>query len=132
MKTKVTLSLSLALIGLAAGQPVMAQGLTDGDSYVAETTATPSCRAAVLHIVRSGGSLSGVVFFKDGSGVSSVAGSTDGKTLSWKMAAISGNGPTGNVTGDISPQGALKAHLVGTNCTLEAMVPRYSQAGGNG
>ncbi len=132
MRMKSALSLCLAAAGFAAPHPVLAQGMSPGDSYVAETPARPGCPPAVLHIVRSGQSLSGVVFFKDGSGVSSVAGSTDGQTLSWRMASIRGNGPAGDVTGTISPKGSLHAQLAGTNCTLDAMVPRYAQIGGGG
>jgi hypothetical protein len=56
-----------------------------------------------------------------------VVGSTDGKTFQWKMATMSGAGPQGDVSGQISPQGALQAKLVGTNCTLDTTVPQYHE-----
>ena len=127
--TRLSLSLAcLATFGLAGAASAQTQGtLSGGASYVAETSAKPNCRAAVLHIVREGGNLSGVVFFKDGSGVSSVHGSTDGKTFRWTMASMTGAGPQGEVTGAVSPQGALQARLAGTNCTLETTVPQYNE-----
>ena len=100
-----------------------------GASYVLETSAKPGCRPAVLHIVRNGFALSGVVFFKDGSGVSSVTGTTDGKAFQWTMARIRGAGPQGEVTGQVLPVGALQAKLTGSNCTLEATVPQYHDYG---
>ncbi len=117
----------VVLTGLATATPVLAQGMTGGASYAVETTAKPGCRAAVLHIVREGGELSGVVFFKEGSGVSSVKGSTDGRTLQWTMTPVSGEGPKGDVTGQVSSTGNLAAHLAGTNCTLETTVPQYHE-----
>ncbi len=122
---------SLFLAGLAALSPtVSAQGLTGGASYAVETSAKPGCRPVVLHIVREGGELTGVVFFKDGSGVSTVQGSTDGHTLQWTMTPVTGKGPSGQVTGQVSPQGSLTARLTGSNCTLETTVPQYHEYGG--
>ena len=111
-----------ALLGLAATN---AQEMTPNASYVAETAEAPGCRPAVLHIIRSGVALSGVVFFKDGSGVSSVNGGTDGRTFHWTMASMTGSGPVGEVTGSVSPDGALQAKLAGTNCTLTTVIQRY-------
>ena len=122
---------SLGLVTLALASPAaFGQSMTGGASYVVETTAKPGCRPVVFHVVREGGTLSGVVFFKDGSGVSSVNGTTDGSTVSWTMSSLSGSGPTGNVTGQISPQGGLAARLSGTNCTLDTTVPQYRDLGG--
>ena len=122
---------SLAVVGaITNASRVSAQGMTGGASYAVETPAKPGCRAAVLHIVREGSELTGVVFFKDGSGVSTVHGSTDGRTLQWTMTPASGNGPTGEVTGQISPQGSLTARLTGSNCTLDTTVPQYHEYGG--
>ena len=110
------------ILGFSAAN---AQEMTPNASYVAETTASSSCRAAVLHIIRSGVALSGVVFFKDGSGASSVNGDTDGRTFRWTMASMTGSGPVGEVTGSVSPDGALQAKLAGTNCTLTTVIQRY-------
>ena len=118
---------ALAIAGAAFAQANLAQAqdMAGGASYAVETTAKPGCRAVVLHIVREGGELSGVVFFKDGSGVSTVKGSTDGHTLQWTMTPASGNGPSGQVTGQVSSAGSLTARLAGTNCTLETTVPQF-------
>ena len=128
MYRKSSFAACVAVLGLVSATSAHAQNsLSGGASYVAETSAKPSCRPAVLHILREGTALSGVVFFKDGSGVSSVQGTTDGKTFQWTMASMTGAGPQGEVTGDISPQGALRAKLTGTNCTLETTVPQYHE-----
>lgn len=125
MRASIMSVLSLAAWSAVGGPAALAQGMSAGDSYVMETSAKPGCRAAVLHIVRSGGALSGVVFFKDASGASSVNGQTDGRTFNWTMTSMSGQGPTGQVTGSVTPEGALQARLTGTNCTLDTVVPRY-------
>ena len=122
---------SFVIVGMAAAVPtVSAQGMTGGASYAVETSAKPGCRPVVLHIVREGTQLRGVVFFKDGSGVSSVQGSTDGHTLQWTMTPAAGQGPAGQVTGQVSPQGSLTARLVGSNCTLDTTVPQYREYSG--
>ncbi len=124
---------SLYFVGVSAVAPnVSAQGMTGGASYAVETSAKPGCRPVVLHIVREGSELTGVVFFKDGSGVSTVQGSTDGHTLQWTMTPANGKGPSGQVTGQVSPQGSLTARLTGSNCTLETTVPQYREYGGGG
>ena len=132
MRMNSVLSLGFAVTSLVVGSlagpfPALAQRLTGGASYAVETTAKPGCRAAVLHIVREGNALSGVVFFKDGSGVSSVKGTSDGQKFSWTMSPLSGSGPSGEVSGQIDQQGSLTAHLEGTNCTLETTVPQYHE-----
>ena len=98
-----------------------------GASYVAQTAAKPGCRSVVLHVIREGGQLSGVAFYADGTGVSSVKGMSDGSKFNWTMDSLSGNGPKGDVTGTISPQGALKATLTGTACTLDLLIPRMNE-----
>ncbi len=128
MDVRFLTSLSLAAFCAAAAPGAKAQDIAAGGaSYVEETSAKPGCRAAVLHILREGGALSGVVFFKDGSGVSSVQGTTDGKTFRWTMMPMTGAGPQGEVTGSISPQGSLQARLTATNCTLDTTVPQYHE-----
>ncbi len=124
---KLTLSLlGIAVSALTVLPPVQARQMSSGDSYVKETAGSPGCPPVVLHVLRSGQTLSGVVFFKDGSGVSSVQGTTDGTNVNWTMTPMSGNGPKGEVTGRVSPQGSLRLQLTGTNCTLKTMVPLYS------
>ena len=131
MSSRLTNLTTLLLTCLSGALPVAyAQGMPGGASYVVETPAKPGCRAAVLHIVREGTGLTGVVFFRDGSGVSNVQGSTDGHTFQWSMTSIAGNGPAGQVTGQVSAQGMLTANLAGTNCTLETTVPQYREYSG--
>ncbi len=126
MKMSAIAIFGVAVSSLATLQPAQARQMTGGDSYVKETTGSPGCPPAVLHILRSGQTLSGVVFFKDGSGTSSVNGTTDGTNVNWTMTPISGNGPKGEVTGRVSPQGSLQLQMTGTNCTLKTMIPVYS------
>ena len=134
MLAKRTFLAALVVAGAVSSytHQVRAAEMVGGASYVVETTAKPGCRAVVLHIIREGGALTGVVFFKDGSGVSSVKGTTDGHTLQWTMAPLNGSGPTGQVTGQVSSVGNLTARLTGTDCTLETTVPQYHEnAGGS-
>ena len=77
----------------------------------------PECPGVELHIIRSGATLSGVVFYTDGSGVSTVSSHVGGSTFFWHQTSIKGNGPPGDVTGTVNANGALRAKLVGTNCT---------------
>jgi hypothetical protein len=126
MKISIVAGFGVAVASLAMLPPVQGREMPGGDFYVKETTAQPGCPAAVLHILRSGQTLSGVVFFKDGSGTSSVSGTTDGTKVNFTMTPMSGNGPKGDVTGQVSPQGSLQLQLVGTNCKLKTMVPVYS------
>jgi hypothetical protein len=79
-----------------------------------------------LHILRSDSNLSGVVFYADGSGVSTVKGTTDGKKFSYTLTPVSGHGPTGEVVGTVSADGMIMSHNVGTSCGFAATIPRYA------
>ncbi len=122
-----TMSAALLLLAFGATASYAQPAISSSDgSFVGGTSAKPGCPAVRLHILRAGNALSGVVFYADGSGISSVKGKTDGKTLDWKQTSISGHGPTGDVTGKISVDGAMTLNLTGTACNLTATLPQYN------
>ena len=126
-------ALATAACLFAATTAVHAQTLPQNGSYVLETKPSPGCPAVVLHLVRENETVSGVVFFKDGSGLSSVMGQTNGRAFNWTLTPVRGDGPKGQVSGQVTSEGALSAHLEGTNCTLNTVVPVYQGAPvGNG
>jgi hypothetical protein len=110
--------------GVAVAQPA------GGASLVGQTRAAPGCPAVGLHIIREGAQLSGVVFNLDGTGVSKVEGSTQGSTFMWHDTVMSGKGPTGDVSGTISPQGVFKSAKAGTPCTFDTLLPMQNDTGG--
>jgi hypothetical protein len=120
------MSATFCLLALSA-TAAYAQPAPQGDaSFVGATVAKGSCPALRLHILRAGTVLSGVVFYADGSGISSVKGTTNGKTFDWTQTSISGHGPVGNVTGTIGVEGAMAFKWTGTPCTLSASLPMYN------
>jgi hypothetical protein len=120
----------IGTVGIASAQPV-----GGGGSFVGTTRERPGCPAVTLHIIRSGSTLIGSAMYANGSGMSSIHGQTDGKTINWTMTSVEGQGPTGQVTGTISQTGRLQIHKVGTECTFETYLPALrpeSAYGGQG
>ncbi len=116
-----------ALLLTLAAPTAFAQISPMGDgSFVGRTRGTSACPSVTLHILRDASVLSGVVFYSNGSGVSTVKGTTDGKTINWVQTSVSGKGPTGKVTGTVSAAGAMDIHLVGTDCELKVTLPVYN------
>jgi hypothetical protein len=116
-----TTAILIGTLGVAS-----AQGTSGGGSFVGTTQDRPGCPAVTLHIIRSGSTLLGSVMYVNGGGMSSVHGQTDGRTLNWTMTPVEGKGPTGQVTGMISPEGRLQIQKVGTECTFTAYLPFVS------
>jgi hypothetical protein len=113
------------------GMLSVAVAQTGGGSFVGTIGGQPGCRPVTLHIVWNGSTLIGVAFFADGSGTSSLHGQTDGKTVSWTMESIQGQGPVGEVTGTISSVGRMEIKKVGTSCSFETYLPMLGvQKGG--
>ena len=108
-----------AAVGVALAS---AQG-TGGASLVGQTKASPGCPAVEIHITREGSQLSGLVFNRDGSGVSRVNGELNGSTFHWHDTPISGNGPTGDVSRTVTPQGILQSAKTGTPCSFDKVLP---------
>jgi hypothetical protein len=119
-------AIMFGMMGVASAQ------MTGGGSFVGTTSETPDCPAVTLHVLRSGPTLIGTAFFVNGSGTSSIHGQTDGRTLSWKMVPVEGKGPSGEVTGTLSPEGLLQIQKVGTSCTFNAMLPMFHENTGQG
>ena len=133
-KVLTTVGIGLALAS-AFVMPSFAQAdIVGGGSMVGQTKASPGCPSVVLHILRNATQISGVAFYADGSGVSQVQGAMGpNNTFAWHQTSISGNGPPGDVTGTLEPNGALKVQLVGTTCTFETVLPLLPTYGvGNG
>ena len=128
MKTLFTLIVAGGALGVScAGAVAQSPG---GASLVGQTRASAGCPAVGLHIIREGSQLSGVVFNLDGSGTSKVSGTTDGKTFSWHDTPVNGNGPTGDVSGTVSPQGVFRSAKAGTPCTFDTLLPLLNEYGG--
>lgn len=124
---RIILASAAAVLLMVAAPASNAQTSTSGDStFVGATKAKAGCPATKIHIVRADTLLTGVVFFANGSGVSSVKGTTDGKKFSYTMTSISGQGPVGEVVGTVSPDGMITSNQVGTSCGLTATIPRYA------
>jgi hypothetical protein len=106
--------------------------LAASGSFVGTTQERPGCPAATMHILRNGSTLTGTIFFVDGTGTSSIHGQTDGRTLNWTMTSVEGKGPTGQVTGTISANGRMQIQKVGTECTFATFLPMLgaNRAGG--
>ena len=111
------------VLSAAVGVAVAGAQAIGGASLVGQTKASPGCPAVELHITREGNQLSGIVFNRDGSGVSRVNGELTGNTFHWHDTPISGNGPTGDVSGTVSPQGILQSAKTGTPCTFDKVLP---------
>ena len=121
---------AIVVVGLLQGSgPVAAQTPgPGGSSFVGRTTPTPGCPGVELHVIREGSALSGVVFYPDGSGVSSIQGSIQqGGAFSWHQTSIKGSGPAGDVTGTVTQDGKLKAKLTGTICSFETTLPMLNE-----
>ena len=128
MKMLFTLIVAGGALGVScAGAVAQSPG---GASLVGQTRASAGCPAVGLHIIREGSQLSGVVFNLDGSGTSKVSGTTDGKTFSWHDTPVNGNGPTGDVSGTVSPQGVFRSAKAGTPCTFDTLLPLLNEYGG--
>ena len=122
-----TTAILIGTLGVAsAQQPV------GGGSFVGTTQERPGCPAVTLHIIRSGSTLSGSVMRVNGTGMSSVHGQTDGKTVNFTMTSVEGTGPTGQVTGTISQIGRLQIKKVGTECSFETYLPQLRPESGYG
>jgi hypothetical protein len=118
------------MVGMSS---VASAQLTGTASFVGTTTGRPGCPPVTLHIVRNGSTLMGSAFYTDGSGMSSIHGQTDGKSIKWTMESVEGKGPVGDVTGTISSLGRMEVKKVGTTCSFETYLPSYGPGpqGGN-
>lgn len=125
MRSLVIVALAL-LEGVGATAASAQQLPPGGETFVGRTASRPGCPAVELHIIRSATSLGGVVFYADGSGVSQIQGTTDGKTFAWDQVSIKGKGPLGHVTGIIAPTGAIQMHLEGTDCGFNGTLPQLT------
>ena len=121
-----------ALCALLLSCGVAAAQSPGGGSLVGRTRPSPGCPAVGVHVIREGSQLSGVVFNLDGTGVSKVEGSVQGSTFQWHDTVMSGNGPTGDVSGTVSPQGVFRSAKAGTPCTFDALLPMANDYGGGG
>ena len=111
----------IGTLGVASAQTTLG-----GGSFVGTTQDRPGCPAVTLHIIRSGSTLLGSVMYVNGGGMSSIHGQTNGSTLNWTMTPVEGKGPTGQVTGTITPEGRLQIQKVGTECTFATYLPLVS------
>jgi hypothetical protein len=121
-----TTAILIGTLGVASAQP------TGGGSFVGTTQDKPGCPAVTLHIIRSGSNLIGSAMLVNGSGMSSIHGQTDGKTINFTMTPVEGKGPAGQVAGPISQTGRLDIHKVGTECSFQTYLPQLRPESGYG
>ncbi len=120
---RVALFATAAFVGTIASMPVQAQGEGNGPlaapaaAWVGVGVATPSCPQLTWQVRRTGPTIVGMMWYTDLSGASSMRGTMaqDGK-FSVTLASVMGAGPTGNITGTRSADGALVADLDGPGC----------------
>ncbi len=118
-----TITSALVLCGLAAAPFGGAMAGEDNWAGVGmyEARAKPTvanCPGVDWHIQQQpGGKLTGVVFFRDMSGVSNAVGQGDPKTgqFTLTLTSVSGKGPVGTVTGSRTSKG-LVAEMKGDGC----------------
>lgn len=126
---RMTAILSSLVLGLAA-TAASAQSLSaGGNAFVGSAPDRPGCPAVRIHLVRSGENLQGIAFYANGSGVSRLEGTTDGRRFSWDQTNWKGNGPVGHVEGTIGPEGEMRVQLVGTPCSFQTVLPLYNDNG---
>jgi hypothetical protein len=127
--TQAAISTAILVGSLLSVGPAAAQGADIGHgSFVGTTKASSGCPSVVLHVLRDGSALSGVAFYANGSGVSSVSGTTNGGKFEWNQVSIKGKGPVGEVTGTVSPEGTMVAKLAGSTCSFAATLPMLTNS----
>jgi hypothetical protein len=62
------------------------------------------------------GTVTGIVYYADMSGVSNATGRAAGGTFEFTLAPSMGNGPAGSVSGTRTSAGRVRARLTGTGC----------------
>ena len=122
------LSLTMAVLPVAQAQQIPVGGAT----FTGSAPDRPGCPAIRIHLTQSGQTLAGFVYYANGSGVSRLEGTTDGRRFSWDETNWTGKGPTGHVEGTINQQGNMHVQLVGTNCSFDAVLPLYNDYSGGG
>jgi len=114
------LLVSSAMIGLPLGASVAAEGGgSDMINYVAPHGA---CGALTWHFSRinhadGSAQINGPIWFTDGTGVSFATGKGAANgSFTLQVTKISGNGPSGTVTGKRGAGGEIDATATGSNC----------------
>lgn len=121
MTSRVAIALACAgglVIGIAgAGTPATAAPAVQGFTGSAASSVA-GCPYISWRLARqANGTVNGIAFYSDLSGLSTVSGSVDpAGNFTLHLKSSMGNGPVGTVTGSKSANGVLRAHMVGEGC----------------
>lgn len=115
------LAFASVLTALAAGAPVgtPAMALTPVPGFIGVTpSSVAGCPYIMWRLARhDNGEVTGIAYYSDLSGVSTVNGMVNQSgQIQLTLASSMGKGPVGTVTGTKSADGAITAQLAGTGC----------------
>ena len=126
MRKIISSSAIAALAVMAIGTGMTSVAHADGEmGYVgARSPVTPACPAfewRVLPVPPGGGKITGVAYFSDMSGISTIKGTigADGK-ITATVTSIEGKGPAGPVTGQ-REKNTTRVEVHGTGCSNVAL-----------
>jgi len=138
-KSVMLLSLGALALTPVLSQPAAAQVVGTGQAgYVTLVkSSVAGCPSIGFRLARhTDGTIAGIAYYADGSGVSAVAGTFDsaGKTM-LTLTSSMGKGPVGTVNAQRSQNGALAADLKGEGCanahlTVQAVPDTFDAGGG--
>ena len=118
-KTVMLLGLGVVALTPALGRSAAAQVMSPQPGFVGMTKASVAgCPSIGWRLARhDDGTITGISYYADASGVSSVKGTynQDGK-FDLQVASTMGKGPDGTVVGQRNPDGGLVADLKGQGC----------------
>lgn len=140
-KARTALAISALALGTIMGPVVFARAPVAGIVGSAASSTSPECPNLVWRLARhEDGKVTGIVYYSDLSGTSSANGSVDksGK-FHLVVTPAMGNGPSGVVDGQRSPNGKVVAEMKGKGCAnmhVEmnpvADIAAYTAGGGGG
>ena len=137
MTRKLAALMGLGALALGFCQPATAQVVAATPGFVGFTkSSVAGCPNIGWRLVRHTDSpITGIAYYADASGASSVSGSGDSSgKFTLQLASTMGKGPAGTVTGQRSADGALEADLKGEGCANAHLkiqgVPNIANAAG--
>ena len=122
IKTVMFLTLGAFALTPVLSRPAATQIVAEQPGFVAMTkSSVAGCPNIGWRLARhSDGTISGIAYYADASGASTVTGRVDSAGKSTlTLTSMMGKGPVGTVTGQRSQNGALEADLKGEGCANE-------------
>ena len=137
-KTAMLLSLGALALTPVLSRSAAAQVVSPQPGFVGMTKASAAgCPNIGWRLARhDDGTITGISYYADASGVSSVKGTySQNGTFDLQVTSTMGNGPVGTVTGQRSQNGALVADLKGEGCanvhlTIQGIPNLFNSTGG--